>query len=149
VPYNTVNNVRWRYHREGWTCGVQYVACEHCGDVLTNDPPTNASLRYHPACRGPGLQRVMRAGRVRRWEAMSEAQRETIRDRGNAYPSDAQDASVPVAVNHGAPWSAVEDAYLMERFDLDSTATIPKALGRIYRSVIARRHILRVKGSIE
>lgn len=149
VPYNTVANARWRYRREGWTCGVQYVACEHCGDVLTNNLPANASRRYHPACKVPGLQWVMRTGRVRRWGAMSEAQREAIRDRGNAYQVDAQDASVPVAVNRGARWSADEDAYLLERFDLDTTATLAQALGRTYRSVIARRHTLRVKGIIE
>lgn len=34
APYNTVNNARWRYRREGWTCGVQYVTCEHCGDGI-------------------------------------------------------------------------------------------------------------------
>ncbi len=64
VPYNTVNNARWRVRREGWTGKVQYVACEHCGDVFTNDLPTNAGRRYHPACRVPGLRRVTRAGRL-------------------------------------------------------------------------------------
>lgn len=72
----------------------------------------------------------MRAGHGRRWEAMSEAQREIIRDRGNAYQADAQIASIPVAVNRGAPRSADEDTYLLEHFALDSTATIAQALGR-------------------
>jgi len=149
VGYSTVNNARWRYRREGWTCGVQYVACEECGDVLTNDLPANARRRYHPACRVQGLQRIMRAGHVRRWAVKGESQREAIRDRGNAYQADAQAASLPGAINRGALWSAAEDAYLLERVGLDSTATLAKALGRTYCSVIGRRHTLRVKGVLD
>ncbi|MGI8404390.1 MAG: hypothetical protein ACR2OE_06445 [Thermomicrobiales bacterium] len=149
VGYSTVNNARWRYRREGWTCGVQYVACEECGGVLTNDLPANARRRFHPGCRAQGRERVVRAGHVRRWAVKSEFQREAIRDRGTAYQADAQAASMPVAVNRGALWSAAEDAYLLERVDLDSTATLAKALGSTYCSVIGRRHTLRVKGIIE
>jgi hypothetical protein len=149
VGYSTINNARWRYRREGWTCGVQYVACEQCGGVLTNDLPANARRRYHPACRAAGNIHVWRSGHVRRWEAMSEAQRETIRDRGNAYQAAAQDASLPDAINRGTLWSAVEDAYLIERVDLDSTATLASALGRTYRAVLSRRYTLRVKRIIE
>lgn len=149
VGYSTVNNARWRYRREGWTCGVQYVACGQCGGGLTNDLPANARRRYHPGCRVPGLRRVWRSGHVRRWAVKSEAEREAVRDRGNAYQDDAQAASLPGAINRGALWSAAEDAYLIERVDLDSTATLAQALGRTYRAVIARRNTLRIKGIIE
>ena len=149
TPYNTVNNARWRYRRDGWTCGVQHVACEECGDVLTNDLPANARRRYHPRCRVPGLRRVWGSGHVRRWAVKSEAEREAIRDRGTIYQADAQAASLPGAKNRGAFWSAAEDANLLERVDLDSTATLARALGRTYRAAIARRRTLRIRGVLE
>lgn len=149
VGYYTVNNARWRCRREGWTCGVQYVACEECGGVLTNDLPADARRRYHPSCRARARERVVRTGHVRRWAVKSEFQREAIRDRGTAYQADAQAASMPVAVNRGALWSAADDAYLVECVGLDSTATLAQALGRTYCAVLARRHTLRVKGIIE
>lgn len=89
---------------------MQYIACKESGGVLTNDFPANARWRYHPACKGLGLQRVWRAGRVRRWAVKSEFQREAIWDRGTAYQADAQAASMLVAVNCGALWSEAEDA---------------------------------------
>jgi len=72
-----------------------------------------------------------------------------VRDRGNAYQDDAQAASLPGAINRGALRSAAEDAYLLERFDLNSTATIASALGRTYSAVLAWRRTLRLKGVLD
>jgi len=149
ASYSTVNNARWRFRREGWTCGVAYVRCEYCGEGLTNDLPANARRRYHPACKAPGLRHVLRMGHVRRWQEMDAERRAQIGERGTRYQIDAQEATLSDAVNRRALWTAEEDAYVLTRMATDSTLTIATALGRTYHSVRSRRATLRRKGILD
>lgn len=61
----------------------------------------------------------------------------------------AQEASIRLAHNRGARWTDDEDAYLIERNEMDSTATLAKLLNRTYLSVHSRRHILRRRGLLD
>lgn len=149
VPYSTVNNARWRYRHEGWTCAVAYVTCPECGELLTNDLPANARRVYHPACRLEASTRVRRAIDDRRWAAMNEEDRRRAGEAGQTYVAEAQRDSLANAVNRGAPWTEDDDRVLLDRAAVETIAALVGQLGRTYLSVQSRRHTLRTRGLLD
>ncbi|MGI8404326.1 MAG: hypothetical protein ACR2OE_06105 [Thermomicrobiales bacterium] len=146
APYSTVNNARWRYRHESWSCAVVYVVCPECGKVVTNDLPANARRVYHPACRPEASTRVRRAIDDRRWAAMDAEDRRRAGEAGQTYMADAQRDSLANAVNRGAPWTEEDDRVLLDRVAVETIAALAGCLGRTYLSVQSRRYMLRTRG---
>ena len=148
VSESTIAHVRLRMRRQGWTCPIAYVACQECGEPITNDQIRQPRRRYHPTCRKAETQRISRRHHERRWQALDETTRVLIAERAGNYADDAQRASSLAATQHGAPWSAEDDAVLIER-STSSMFVLSNLLGRTYWAIKARRAWLRKRGLLD
>lgn len=142
VSESTVFHARARIRRHGWTCPVAYVQCAECGEWLTNDRIRTPRRRYHEACRAIETARISRRHHERRWATWDDEMRKQMAQGAQEYAAEAQEETKRDARQHRAPWTAAEDAMLIERPDA-TIAELAHQLGRTYWAVKARRVLLR------
>lgn len=141
VSETAVRATRIKYRSTPWTCRVEFSTCEWCGLPMIRRGFKATHSRFHPACRPQARLELGKVHHQARMERASETARVQLVDRLHEYDAEAQCNSRSVAINHRKPWSAVEDAVVLEhpgRTDLD----VALELGRSLRAVRRRRHFL-------
>jgi hypothetical protein len=113
---SSVHNARWSLARTGWTCGVRYEPCHHCGDLATlrGSSPRHA---YHALYRS-----LAQAKKQRRLDAERQVCPEQIA-RIQAWSNATQERTRRDTVNTGTRWIEDEDAIGLELMGRPSVET--------------------------
>ena len=141
VAYETVRVNRQRIaHAGGWWCALVVSTCAACGHPLLTPTTVRGPARLrHAACQRARhrLQAQVRSQRAaqhrraqRRLTALQAVDRQDVAQTG------------PAAFRDHAPWSADEDARLLEMLEL-SAQDLAAELGRSPASIYMRRSRLR------
>lgn len=137
IPAKTVS--RWR--REPWTCGVKYVPCKWCGELVTSSTSSldGNKRKYHPECYRLQRAEWNREASRKRLYAMDDWHRmwalEDIAEIGREVAQKRYEESLPSAVNNRGPWSAEDEAWLVENYRHPDILAIAKHLGRTTKAV--------------
>lgn len=136
---SAVHARRWTIRSKGWTCRVRYATCLHCGSSMTLPyGNTRTDRPYHARCRPELVRQHQRQQHARRTPEQLAREREVTRSAVTAI----QEQTVQRAVNSGAPWTELDDAFLEANLHR-RISDLADELGRTYYAVELRVKALR------
>jgi hypothetical protein len=157
VTYAQVRFTRRRVWRDGLVCRIYWVTCTHCGGLIA---AASWATRYHPTCLAAAIDRddlAATSGPVIEHESgtASTAQQRYYQnhpDRARIHvqrqlsrDATQQRVTAAAASRSYEPWTADEDAQVIECAGRAQLEHVALTIGRTFISVRNRRDVLRAR----